>query len=182
MKAEAQALTPFALRALEFIEERGETTAGDFADAMWPDSDGHKRQAKAGNRGTRTGHGMVLAAGSQLGKLRKKKFVTRCLGARGGTTYKLSDGGVRALHELRKRQKYDHWRVWDLDKRKFVGPRCETRKEADGWITGLTRGRRDNRANWTRIRLVPVGVLEDGSSPMVEIHQREFDRTFAADE
>jgi len=65
-------------RALKIIDEQrkipGRFTCGDFARLMWPDSPAWSRNTRCG-RGSHTGKGMWLCAGSFLAKLRKRGLV-----------------------------------------------------------------------------------------------------------
>ncbi len=62
-------LTAGQVRALEVIEAAGSIRPRAFAKAMWPESEGWRRQTRCGNNGVTRGGGMCLAGGGYLGKL-----------------------------------------------------------------------------------------------------------------
>jgi hypothetical protein len=59
------------------------------------------------------------------------------------------------IKEIRERR--ERWKIWDLHKQQWLeGVILPTRIEAERWIVGLTKGRRNQRANFIRLRLVPL--------------------------
>lgn len=68
-------MTEFKRRALELIEQRGKITSGEFAFAMWPDSNMHRKVSNQGNGACR-GKAAWLCGGSYLGRLIKEGLVT----------------------------------------------------------------------------------------------------------
>lgn len=67
---------PTKLDALRIIANKSPITATEFAELMWPDSEGWNRVKNCGNGATR-GRGMVLAGGSYLAKLKKQGLIWR---------------------------------------------------------------------------------------------------------
>ena len=65
------------IEALLILRDRKPKTHAAFALLYWPDNHMHTRRSNAGASGTaRHGNGAWLAAGSYLGKLRKRGIVT----------------------------------------------------------------------------------------------------------
>ncbi|GAH27720.1 unnamed protein product, partial [marine sediment metagenome] len=61
-------------KALEIIRDNRIHSPRQFAELMWPDSDGWKRVHKCGH-GSSRGAMMAVAGGGLLGKLRAKGFI-----------------------------------------------------------------------------------------------------------
>lgn len=72
------ALTAAQRRGLSILRDHGPLMPKDFAEKMWPDSEGWQRQARCGY-GVHPGGGMYTAAGGYLGKLRGRGWVRRSL-------------------------------------------------------------------------------------------------------
>lgn len=70
-------LTEAQRKALEIIRQHPSIRPADFAERMWPDSDGHQRYHKCGPKGVTRGGMMAVAAGGFLGKLRRAGFIQR---------------------------------------------------------------------------------------------------------
>lgn len=83
-------ITETTKRALEIIRNHRITAPRQFAEFMWPDSQGWSRTTHAGVRGG----GMSLAGGGYLGKLRKLGLIT---GGFDGMTATLTDRGWQEL-------------------------------------------------------------------------------------
>ncbi len=87
-------------RALLLIRNHGIDSPRQFARFMWPDSDGWKRRSRAGPKGVSRGGGMNLAAGGYLGKLERRKLISRSVTVR--LPYRLTEEGSAALDEWQK--------------------------------------------------------------------------------
>lgn len=64
-------------RALTILRDHPRITCGEFADRMWPESDGHNRVHKCGAYGASRGAKMPFVAGGYLGKLEAMGYVER---------------------------------------------------------------------------------------------------------
>jgi hypothetical protein len=69
------------------------------------------------------------------------------------------------------------WRVWHVEKRKwcFGGQEWATRKEAERAKINATRGRRNTLTNFFRIAARIVPILSDGTSPLRDAAQKDWD-------
>ncbi|HEX5704922.1 MAG TPA: hypothetical protein VFX97_17120 [Pyrinomonadaceae bacterium] len=88
-------LTNSQRRALEIVRDHPGIAPREFAEFMWPDSDGHSNLTNCG-RGVTRGGGMNLAGGGYLGKLCRKGLVYRSP-QRGSFGYCVSSEGSKAL-------------------------------------------------------------------------------------
>ena len=86
-------LSAKARQALLIVKEAGIIRPREFAERMWPDSEGWQRMARCGPYGVTQGGGMPPAGGAYLGKLRARGLVRLM---RDG--HRLADGGYKALH------------------------------------------------------------------------------------
>ena len=80
-------LSVTVVRALVILRDHGPLRPREFAELMWPDSEGWLRYAKCGPYGSHKGGGMYLAGGGFLGRLRVKGLVEYGLNG----SYMLSD-------------------------------------------------------------------------------------------
>lgn len=67
-------ITPKQKQALEIVRDYGPIRPREFAEKMWPDSEGWKHSVKCGN-GSHRGGGMYMAGGMYLAKLRKEGWI-----------------------------------------------------------------------------------------------------------
>jgi hypothetical protein len=68
------------------------------------------------------------------------------------------------------------WRIWDAHKREYVPNRTfNCRVDAERFVTSLTKGKRNVRTAFLRVRLSFVRVLADGSCPDAVAAQRMYD-------
>jgi len=83
-----------------------------------------------------------------------------------------ADGQVRSSELV-------SWRVWHVGKRKWLwdGRMFATQREAARAKITATRGRRDALTNYLRICARVVAVRADGSSPMRDAVQKQWDKT-----
>lgn len=73
---ESKAPTRAQANALRIIRDHGPLRPREFAQFMWPDSDGWRRSARCGANGSHRGGGMHLAGGGYLGKLRRQGWIS----------------------------------------------------------------------------------------------------------
>ena len=69
------------------------------------------------------------------------------------------------------------WRVWHLDQHRWLwdGREFETQREAFQAKVKATAGRRNPLTNWLRICAIVVDVQTDGTSPLRDAAQKEWD-------
>lgn len=69
------------------------------------------------------------------------------------------------------------WRVWHVERRRwcFDGQEWKTRKEAERAKVNATRGRRNTLTNFFRIAARIVPILADGTSPLRDDIQADWD-------
>ena len=69
------------------------------------------------------------------------------------------------------------WRVWHLDQHRWLwrGRKFETQREAFQAKVKATAGRRNPLTNWLRICAIVVDVRTDGTSPLRDAAQKEWD-------
>lgn len=91
-------LTRSQRRALIILRDHGPMMPRDFAEHMWPTSDGWHRYAKCGPKGVHQGGGMYRAAGAYLGKLCRLGLVEHARNSR-WNGYLISKEGRQALRQ-----------------------------------------------------------------------------------
>jgi len=92
------------IEALQILKDHPEISATSFALFFWPDSNMHKKTSNQGHGACR-GKAAWLAAGSFMGKLKKKGLVKDVLfdkygNPTGSSCYKLTIKGEEELNKL----------------------------------------------------------------------------------
>ena len=107
-------LTDKRFQALMVIALNGTIIPTQFASKMWPDSPAHRISYNVGKSGAVRGRGIVMSAGSYLGKLGKGKLTKRQYARIGRDDhrdigYVLTEGGWKDLidHGLTEQQTWD---------------------------------------------------------------------------